>query len=177
MGKIWISFYGSVIFEVRAQLTSVVPDSFQPMDCYPAGSSLHGNSPGRNTRLGCHVLLPGMFPTQGLNLHLLCLLHWQADSLPLAPSGKPITWNSIVKVFQNRIVSILFTHSEAKLHCCVRLFCSPMGCGLLCPWDFPGENTGVGCRFLLQGLFPTLHPLHWQVDSLPLGHQGSPQLP
>ena len=26
---------------------------------------------------------------------------------------------------------------------------------LLCPWDFPGENTGAGCHFLLQGIFPT----------------------
>ena len=26
---------------------------------------------------------------------------------------------------------------------------------LLCPWDFVGENTGVGCHFLLQGIFPT----------------------
>ena len=41
---------------------------------------------------------------------------------------------------------------------------------LLCPWDFPGKNTGVGCHFLLQGIFPTqglnlclLHLLHWQV--------------
>ena len=27
--------------------------------------------------------------------------------------------------------------------------------GLLCPWNFPGKNTGVGCHFLLQGIFPT----------------------
>ena len=27
---------------------------------------------------------------------------------------------------------------------------------LLCPWDFPGKNTGVGCNFLLQGIFLTL---------------------
>ena len=44
---------------------------------------------------------------------------------------------------------------------------------LLCPSDFPGKNTGVGCHFLLQGIFPTqgwnLSHLHWQVDSLPLG--------
>ena len=33
--------------------------------------------------------LQGIFPTQGLNPHLLCLLHWQAGSLPLAPPGKP----------------------------------------------------------------------------------------
>ena len=26
---------------------------------------------------------------------------------------------------------------------------------ILCPWDFPGMNTGVGCHSLLQGIFPT----------------------
>ena len=26
---------------------------------------------------------------------------------------------------------------------------------LLCPWNFPGKNTGVGCHFLFQGIFPT----------------------
>ena len=26
---------------------------------------------------------------------------------------------------------------------------------LLCPWDFPGKNAGVGCHFLLQGIFPS----------------------
>ena len=26
---------------------------------------------------------------------------------------------------------------------------------LLCPWDFPGKNTGMRCHFLLQGIFPT----------------------
>ena len=43
---------------------------------------------------------------------------------------------------------------------------------------FPRQNTGVGCHFLLQGIFPAQgsNPclLHWQVGSLPLGHQGSP---
>ena len=51
---------------------------------------------------------------------------------------------------------------------------------LLSPWDFPGNTTGVGCHFLLQGIFltqgsnPSL--LHSQVDSLPLSHLGSPPL-
>ena len=52
---------------------------------------------------------------------------------------------------------------------------------LLCPWDSPGKNTGVGCYFLLQGIFPTqgsnlhfLHFLHWLAWSLPLSHMGSP---
>ena len=34
------------------------------------------DSPGNNTRVGCHALLQGIFPTQRSNLHLLCLLHW-----------------------------------------------------------------------------------------------------
>ena len=38
------------------------------------------DSPGKNTGVGCHALLQRIFLTQGLNL---CLLHWQADSLPL----------------------------------------------------------------------------------------------
>ena len=35
----------------------------------------------------CHFLLQEIFPTQGLNLCLLHLLHWQVDSLPLSPLG------------------------------------------------------------------------------------------
>ena len=46
-------------------------------------------SPGKNTGVGCHFLLQGIFLTQGLKLCLLCLLLWQASSLPLAPPGKP----------------------------------------------------------------------------------------
>ena len=59
------------------------------MDFSPPGSSIHANSPGKNTGVGCHALLQEIFMTQGSNSHLLCLLHWQADSLPLAPPGKP----------------------------------------------------------------------------------------
>ena len=52
----------------------------------------------------------------------------------------------------------------------------------LCPWNFPCKNTGVGCHFLLQGIFLTkesnlsfLCLLHWQADSLP-SHLGTPPL-
>ena len=49
---------------------------------------------------------------------------------------------------------------------------------LLGPWDFLGKNTGVGCHFLLQGIFLTQglnsHLLHWQAESLPLCHLRSP---
>ena len=56
-----------------------------PMDFSPLGSSVHGDSPGKNTVMGCHSLLQG--PSQS-NPGLLHLLHWQADSLPLAPPEK-----------------------------------------------------------------------------------------
>ena len=43
--------------------------------------------------MGCHFLFQGIFLTQGSNSSLLSLLHWQADSLPLAPPGKPPSHN------------------------------------------------------------------------------------
>ena len=55
---------------------------------------------------------------------------------------------------------------------------------LLCPWDSPGKNTGVGCHALLQGIFPTqgsnpclLRFLHWQVGSLTLVPPWKPHPP
>ena len=60
------------------------------MDYSPPGSSVHGDSPGKNTEVGCHALLQGIFPIQGSNWHLLHLPHWQASSLPLAPPGKQV---------------------------------------------------------------------------------------
>ena len=42
-----------------------------PMDRIPPGSSVHGDSPGRNAGVGCHALLQGIFPTQGSNPGLL----------------------------------------------------------------------------------------------------------
>ena len=52
----------------------------------------------------------------------------------------------------------------------------------LSPWDFPGNNIGVGCHFFLQGMLPTqvsnpwlLRLRHWQADSSPLSHLGHRQ--
>ena len=43
--------------------------------------------------------------------------------------------------------------------------CDPMDCNpptrFLCPWDSPGKNTGVGCHFLLQGIFPIQGSKPW----------------
>ena len=68
----------------------------------PPGSSVHGIS--QATILGCHFLLQGIFPTQGSNPYLLCLLHWYVDSLPLSHLGSPIpstcVWCSVISPVQ-----------------------------------------------------------------------------
>ena len=46
----------------------------------------------------------------------------------------------------------------------------------LCPWDFPGRDIGVGCHFLLQGIFPTQGSSPGQAGSLPTELQGKPLL-
>ena len=67
-------------------VTSVVSDSLRPNELQPTRLFGPWESPGKNTGVGCHFLLQGIFPTQGSNL---CLLHWQGDSLPSEPPGKP----------------------------------------------------------------------------------------
>ena len=60
-----------------------------PVDCSPPGSSVHGDFPGKNTGVGCHALLQGIFPTQGWNP---CLLHLPALSgrfFITEPAGSP----------------------------------------------------------------------------------------
>ena len=57
----------------------------------------------------------------------------------------------------------------------VSVDCNLTGCSI--HGIFLGRNTGAGCHFLIQEIFPiqgsNLHLIHWQVDSLPLSHLGS----
>ena len=52
---------------VLCLVTKLCPTLCDPMDCSPQGSSVHGDSPGKNTGAGCHALLQGIFPTQRSN--------------------------------------------------------------------------------------------------------------
>ena len=69
--------------------------------------SLQPYSPDKNTGVACHFILQRLDPTQGLNLHLLCLLYGQAGSLPLAPPRKPICICRAIKSIQCRFPFIL----------------------------------------------------------------------
>ena len=74
---------------VHAKSLQLYPTLCDLVDCSLPGSSVHGESPGKSTRVSNNALLHGIFPTQGSNLCLLYLLYWQVGSLPLAPPGKP----------------------------------------------------------------------------------------
>ena len=109
----------------------VVPDSLWPHGLQPARLLCLRNSPGKNTGVGCRALLQVIFPTQGLKLSLLHLLHWQADSLPLVPPGwgkpdaAPITL-SIIYLFAlallwwGKVCSHFFVENHQKCYPCHR---------------------------------------------------------
>ena len=67
---------------------SVVSDSLRPHGLEPTRLLCPWDSPGKNTGVVCYFLLQGIFPTRGLNPHLLGLLRWPAGSLKPAPPGK-----------------------------------------------------------------------------------------
>ena len=60
-----------------------------PVDCSPPGSSIHGNSLGKNTGVGCHALRQGILPTQGSKS---CLPHGRQILHHLSHQGSP-QWN------------------------------------------------------------------------------------
>ena len=133
-------------------VTQSCPTLCNPMDCSPSGSSVHGDSPGKNNRVVSMPSSWGSYQPHSATCILFCLYHHRKMS---------------VLIFQ--------------LLSCVQHFATPWteAHQLLFPWVFPGKNTGVGLHVLLQGIFPiqrsNLCLLYWQVDSLPLNHQGSPE--
>ena len=97
---------------------AVVPDSLQPCGLQPVRLLLPWNSPGKNTGVGCHSRLQGIFPTQGYNLGLL---HCRQEiSLPSEPPGKPNKWLNLCLIpglpdFKLNVLSLhlpLMAHGE-----------------------------------------------------------------
>ena len=110
--------------------------TLQPYGLWPTRLICPWDSPGKNIGAGCRVLLQGIFSTQGSNLSLPCLLHWQAGSLPLAPLEK--AHNALLLLLLSRFSPVRLSDAIDS---------SPPSS---CPWDSPAKTTGVGCHFLLQ---------------------------
>ena len=120
-----------------------------PMDCNPCP----WDYPGRNIGVGSHFLLQGIFPTQGLNL---CLLHWQADSLPLSRQGSPIP--CLVQFSHSVVSNSLRPHGlqHARLPCPSS---TPRTCSNSCPWSqccHPTILSSVVPFSLLPSIFPSI---------------------
>ena len=64
-----IKLVGSAVLCLVAQSC---PTLCNPLNCSPPGSSVHGDSPGKNTGVDCHALLQRIFPTRGSNPGLPC---------------------------------------------------------------------------------------------------------
>ena len=72
--------------KVKVLVTQSCSTLCDPMNCSPQGFSVHGDSPDKNTGMGCHALLQGNLPEPGIKDGSPVL---QADSLPSEPPGKP----------------------------------------------------------------------------------------
>ena len=95
-----------------------------PMDCGPPGSSIHGDPPGKNTGVGCHACLQGIFPIQGWNPGLL---YCRRILYRLSHQGSLVTDNIIILSTTTTIIistTIKVTFIE---HLCVFVSASLLG--------------------------------------------------
>ena len=83
-------------------------DLSDSMDCDLPGSPVHGILHTRILQWVAKSSSRGIFETQGSNPHLLCLLHWQVDSLPLAPK----TWEAKTPNARDQFSTLLLEQSS-----------------------------------------------------------------
>ena len=93
-----------------------------PMDCSLPGSSVHRDSPGKNTGVGCHALFQGIFPTQGSNLglpHCRQILHQLSHQgslyLPCLPRFIPLRHHATLPTQWVLPYSSISPHSSPSL--------------------------------------------------------------
>ena len=172
-------------------------DSLWPCGLQPARLLCPWGSPGKNTGLGFHALLQGIFLTQKSNPCLLHLLHWQADSLPFFTTSAtwehvkvkvaqsyPTLWNpmdyTVHGILQARIlewVAISFSRGSSQPRDQIQVSC--ITGGFFTSWATrEPKNTGVGSLSLLQWIFPIQELnqglLHCRQILYQLSYQGSP---
>ena len=98
---------------MKVSVTQSCPsDSLQPLGLQPTRLLFPWDFPGKNTGVGCHALLQGVFLTQGSNQRLLSLLPWKPSSLPLAQPGKL----SLTRDLQEIPNSLLKTEMRLPYH-------------------------------------------------------------
>ena len=108
-----ISYSSLFLLPYMCLVSQLCPTLCDPLDCSPPGSSVNGDSPGKNTGVGGHALLWGIFPTQGLNSGLpYC--RWTLYHL--SNQGICPTWTAAAAMYQ---------FSSVQSLSCVQLFATP----------------------------------------------------
>ena len=112
---LWWNFFNVCVF-----CCSVLSDSLRSHGCSPPGSSVHGDSPGKNSGVSCHALLQGIFPTQGSNLGLS---HCRRILYPLNHHVLPSYLIKMMKVtmFSSNIFIVLLLTIRAAIHLIILL--------------------------------------------------------
>ena len=157
-------------------MAKVVSDSFATPRTVAHQAPLSMGFFSKNTGLGCHLLLQGIFPTQGLNPCLHRLLHWQADSLLLGHLGNPNT--QIVHCFFRTVRrhSWFYTFFRLPLH--------PAGAQYVLlsvppvisdeEWQPDGKNRDFGVRPICNQVLPLPLLVVWlQAGARPLSASGT----
>ena len=135
------------------------------------------DSPGKNTGVGCHFLLQCMKVKSESEVAQSYLA--LCDPMDCSPPGSSVHGILQARVLEWGAIAFSDVHPTLPNY----PFPSPAPTGmqptrLLCPGDFPGKDTGVGCHFLLQGIFPTqglnLGLLHCRQILYLLSYKGSP---
>ena len=127
-----------------------------PMDCSTPGSPVHHQLPELTQTHVIELVMPSS--------HLI--FFYPLFLLPsIFPNIRIVFNESVLHIRQPTCYPGSFKVVKSCLASCLTL-CNPMDCSqssLLCPWNFPGKNIGVGCHFLLQGIFPRqwLNPDLW----------------
>ena len=186
----------------ESEVAQSCPTLSDARDCIPLGSSVHGILQARVLEWGAIAFSSYLY--NSLNLCLLYVTSWfdsgdkfwaeisqkcccvlpRACNQEARAGGLYHSWDVSIPYCLIKLMSVRFLCWIVKklLLSCPSLFLTPwtVACHVPLSMDFPGKNTRVAHRFLRPGIFLTQganqHLLHWQADSLPLSHWGSPQL-
>ena len=128
------------------------------------------DSPGKNTGVGCHFLLQCMKVKEQSEVAQSCptLSDPMDYSLPGSSihgifQARVLEWGAIAfsahsriegtKISRVQLYGVFEKLYESESHSVLSDSLRPHG--IYSPWNSPGQNTGVGCHALLQGIFPT----------------------
>ena len=106
------------------------PTVCDPVACGPQGFSIHGDSPGKITGVGCHALLQGSFPTQGLN--------------PGLTHCRWILLECLLVPFTFSLALLSQPTSPMQAHKKIKNLVGELGQRKVSPWSFPLPSPLVG---------------------------------